>query len=398
MIFPLNDIRDIPRVALFADTFHEINGAALTCRQLEHYARSAAYPFLSIHAGQQTSSFCEGTVLTQEFKRFPLSFKLDDELRYDPLFWRHLRQATRITRDFKADLVHITGLNDVGQIGASVAYRLGIPLIASWHTNIHEFAARRLDKFLFPFPANVRRAMTSFAAREILRGTIRFYKLAHTLLAPNKELVQMLATSTSRPVFMMRRGIDTDLFSPAQRTVVNDGVIRLGFVGRIRPEKNVRLLAEVEKALVGDGITNFRFTIVGEGSERTWLEQNMRFADFAGVLTGEALARAYANMDLFLFPSRTDTFGNVILEAMASGVPAVVTSDGGPKYIVQNGVTGMITDDDQAFISAVKRLISDQERLRQMKIRSRKYAQEVTWAKIFDEIYQVYSFTLLNKS
>ncbi|MGH9916584.1 MAG: glycosyltransferase, partial [Pyrinomonadaceae bacterium] len=188
------------------------------------------------------------------------------------------------------------------------------------------------------------------------------------------------------------------LFSPAQRTVVNDGVIRLGFVGRIRPEKNVRLLAEVEKALVGDGITNFRFTIVGEGSERTWLEQNMRFADFAGVLTGEALARAYANMDLFLFPSRTDTFGNVILEAMASGVPAVVTSDGGPKYIVQNGVTGMITDDDQAFISAVKRLISDQERLRQMKIRSRKYAQEVTWAKIFDEIYQVYSFTLLNKS
>ncbi|MGH9917089.1 MAG: glycosyltransferase, partial [Pyrinomonadaceae bacterium] len=194
MIFPLNDIRDIPRVALFADTFHEINGAALTCRQLEHYARSAAYPFLSIHAGQQTSSFCEGTVLTQEFKRFPLSFKLDDELRYDPLFWRHLRQATRITRDFKADLVHITGLNDVGQIGASVAYRLGIPLIASWHTNIHEFAARRLDKFLFPFPANVRRAMTSFAAREILRGTIRFYKLAQTLLAPNKELVQMLAT------------------------------------------------------------------------------------------------------------------------------------------------------------------------------------------------------------
>lgn len=396
VISPEHNTGNIPRVALFADTFHEVDGAALTSRQLELYARNAAYPFLSIHSGQQTGSFCEGTVLTQEFKRFSPSFRLDDELRYDPLFWRYLRQATQITRDFKADLIHITGLNDIGQIGASVAYRLGIPLVASWHTNIHEFAAHRLDKLLFFVPANARRRVTSFAAREILRGTIRFYKLAHSLLAPNKELVQMLSTSTARPVFMMRRGIDTDFFSPTQKTVTDDKLIRLGYVGRVRPEKNVRLLAEVEKALRTDGITNFRFTIVGEGSERMWLEENMEFADFTGVLKGKALAHAYANMDIFLFPSRTDTFGNVILEAMASGVPAIVTSDGGPKYIVRDGLTGIITRDDQSFISAVKTLIKDQERLRQMKTEAREYAQEATWEKIFAEVYQVYRLTLLN--
>ena len=114
----------------------------------------------------------------------------------------------------------------------------------------------------------------------------------------------------------------------------------LGFCGRLSIEKNVFLLARIRTELMERGITNFRFLIIGHGKEEGWLRQHLPNAEFTGVLRGHDLARAYANMDLFVFPSHTDTFGNVVLEALASGVPAIVTPDGGPRYIVKDGETG----------------------------------------------------------
>ena len=92
------------------------------------------------------------------------------------------------------------------------------------------------------------------------------------------------------------------------------------------------------------GVTNFRFVIVGHGGDEAWLREHLPGAEFTGVLRGEALATAYANMDLFVFPSHTDTFGNVVLEALASGVPAIVTPDGGPRTIIGNSKTGREDD------------------------------------------------------
>src|SRR6185437_13013342 len=89
-------------------------------------------------------------------------------------------------------------------------------------------------------------------------------------------------------------------------------------------------------------------------------------ADFAGVLRGEELARAYADMDVLVFPSHTDTFGNVVLEALASGVPAVVTCDGGPKYIVRDGQTGFVTG-DEGFSTAIARLVQDRSMMQSMR-------------------------------
>ena len=106
------------------------------------------------------------------------------------------------------------------------------------------------------------------------------------------------------------------------------------------------------------GLRDFRFLIVGHGKEENWLGQNVPNAEFTGVLRGNDLARAYANMDLFVFPSHTDTFGNVVLEALASGVPAIVTPDGGPRYIVKDGETGCIATDD-GFSGAIASLILD---------------------------------------
>src|SRR5262249_9593783 len=158
-----------------------------------------------------------------------------------------------------------------------------------------------------------------------LWACMHFYSLARVILAPNNEHMRLVAAGTKRPVFPMRRGVDTELFSPGKRDI-HDNVFRLGYVGRLCPEKNVRFLSALEQVLLRGGLDNYRFLIVGEGGERAWLERNLIQADFTGELHGEFLARAYANMDLFVFPSETDTYGNVVAEAQASGVPVVVTS------------------------------------------------------------------------
>jgi len=121
----------------------------------------------------------------------------------------------------------------------------------------------------------------------------------------------------------MPRGVDAELFHPAKRTRDLEDTVRvLGFVGRLSVEKNIGLLAEIEHAL---NQNKEKFLIVGHGGDEAWLRERMPRAEFTGVLRGEELSRAYANMDLFVFPSHTDTFGNVVLEALASGVPAIVT-------------------------------------------------------------------------
>ena len=379
-----------PRVALFADSFHELNGVALASRQQEAFARRRELPFLSVHTGQETNSKTEGTVTTLELERGPASLAVDDGLKFDPFLWRYMRQVSRTLRQFKPSVIHVTGPSDVGILGASLAYHMDIPLVASWHTNLHEFAARRLKKLLSFMPATYRELAASLTERHTLDGVALFYKIARVLLAPNPDLIEMLRAHTAKPVFLSQCGVDTDLFTPARR-FRQDGAFTLGYVGRLRPEKNVRFLSKLERQLP-DG--NHRFMIVGEGSERPWLERNLRRAEFTGVLDGEDLARAYANMDLFVFPSTTDTFGNVIQEALASGVCAVVTNEGGPKFLVQSGVTGHVAINDRDFIRGVIDIMSDAEKHRRMRLNARAAACEASWDRVFETVYSAYDTCL----
>ncbi len=158
----------------------------------------------------------------------------------------------------------------------------------------------------------------------------------------------MIEKGAGKACYPMHRGVDTDLFNPRRRDRGDDTFV-IGYVGRLTVEKNIRELVELERRLIQEGLSNFRFLIVGQGAEESWLRANMKKADFTGVLRGEELARAYANMDIFAFPSRTDTYGNVVLEALASGVPAVVTDSGGPRFIVRDGETGFVARDPQEF-------------------------------------------------
>jgi len=157
------------------------------------------------------------------------------------------------------------------------------------------------------------------------------------------------------------------------------------------PEKGLRLLPRVEAALRQAGIPEVRFQITGAGSEREWLERHLSRATFTGVLQGEALARAYANLDIFAFPSRTDTFGNVVQEALASGVPAVVTGAGGPRFIVREGETGFIAAGDDEFCRRVVLLAREAAMRRAMGAAARRQVESQSWDRVFEEVYRGYA-------
>jgi len=239
-------------------------------------------------------------------------------------------------------------------------------------------------------PEGASQGFTKFIERQVRTGAKLYYMMPTVLLAPNQEIVEMLRSGTTRPSKLMVRGVDTDIFSPDKRTI-NDSIIRFGFVGRLRAEKNVRLLVELEKKLLESGRKNFRFLIVGEGDERKFLEANMKTADFTGFLEGERLSEAYANMDVFVFPSDTDAFGNVPQEAMASGSPAIVSDKGGPKFFVTDGYNGYVASNLDDFVKYAQLFIDDPELLAKMKVNSIEFAQTRTWESVFETVYEAYN-------
>jgi len=392
-----------PRVAYFPDSFHEVNGVAHTSRHFEAFARRRNLPFLCVRAGNRPQALVEdGNVWSLELPRGILSIPLEKDLRFDPAYLRHLKLIADVLDRFQPDLIHITGPSEVGLLGAFLAHRRHLPLAASWHTNVHEYAARRADWFLRLLPKR-HSAATGQRIEDLALATAAwFYRKAKVLFAPNPELCNLLERSTGRPCFLMPRGVDAEVFHPAKRTRALDDPVRiLGFVGRLSVEKNIGLLVEIEKDLVQDQEKNQgkiqdeernweRFLIVGHGGDEGWLRERLRRAEFTGVLRGEELSRAYANMDLFVFPSHTDTFGNVVLEALASGVPAIVTPDGGPRCIVRNGETGRIVPDAE-FAPAIREILLDPARHAAMRRAARAYAVTASWDAVFEGVYAAYT-------
>lgn len=385
----------LPRVAYFPDSFHEINGVAHTSRHFEAYARRRNLPFLCIRAGDRAERLVrDGNVWTLELPRGFLSFAIEKDLRFDPAFPRHVPIIEDALADFRPDLIHITGPSELGMIGAGLARWLNLPLAASWHTNVHEYAARRSD-WLLKRLSDAHAWVAGQAIEDAtLEATAWFYRMAGVLYAPNDALCARLQQATGRRCLRMPRGVDAALFHPARRTrPSNDGELVLGYVGRLSVEKNVALLATVQQELEQRGLRNFRFKIVGHGTEESWLRAHLPRAQFTGVLRGDDLSRAYADMDIFVFPSHTDTFGNVVLEAMASGVPAIVTKDGGPQTIVRNGETGRIAHDDE-FAAAILEIAADPARLAAMRQSARAYALTASWDAVFNGVYAGYEMLL----
>jgi glycosyltransferase involved in cell wall biosynthesis len=388
-------IEDRPRVAYFPDSFHEVNGVAHTSRHFEAFARRHDLPFLCVRAGDRSRALLEDdNQWTLELPRGVFSFPLEKDLRFDPAFARHMPLIEDTLERFRPDLVHITGPSEVGLLGAGLAWKFDLPLAASWHTNVHEYAARRSEWFLRLLPREQAEAAEHTIEDIFLDAIAGFYKQAKILFAPNPGLCLQLEGLTGRPCRLMPRGVDAELFHPARRNRrPQDRDQVLGFVGRLSVEKNVSLLARVQEELERLGHGSFRFLIVGHGKEDSWLRERLPRAEFTGVLHGEALSEAYANMDLFVFPSHTDTFGNVVLEALASGVPAVVTPDGGPKTVVRDGETGRVVPDEE-FAAAVSAILRDPAKHAEMRQAARTYALTASWDSVFEGVYAGYQSIL----
>jgi glycosyltransferase involved in cell wall biosynthesis len=388
-----------PRIAYFPDSFHEVNGVAHTSRHFEAFARRRNLPFLCVRAGDRPQAITEdGNVCTLELPRGFLSFALEKDLRFDPAFLRHIPLVGETLDRFKPDLIHITGPSELGMLGAGLAHHLGIPLAASWHTNVHEYLARRSDWFLRLLPERQSSATAQKIQDLALATAAFFYSSARVLFAPNRTLCDELSRRTGRPCYLMPRGVDSELFTPAKRVAKtqNREAVQetiLGFVGRLSVEKNVALLVEIEQELDRMGVTDYRFRIVGHGGDEAWLRERLHRAEFTGVLRGEELAAAYAGMDLFVFPSHTDTFGNVVLEALASGVPAIVTPDGGPATIVRDRVSGRIVEDEQ-FASAIAVILANPDLHEAMRHSARADALTASWDSVFEGVYAAYDSIL----
>ncbi|HSY36661.1 MAG TPA: glycosyltransferase [Acidobacteriaceae bacterium] len=410
-----------PRIAYFPDSYHEVNGVAHTSRNFTAYARRHDIPMLCVRAGQTTRLLDpDGSIEALELGRSPLAVHLEKDLSFDPLFFRYSDFISATVRAFRPDVIHITGPSELGLFGAYFAHQLNVPLVASWHTNLHEYAARRmrwLSRHLGRAGTGTERIVEAAA----LHIASHLYRRAEALYAPNPTLCTLLERTTHRPCHLMQRGVDTDLFTPARRTRPPDdteiGTPVLGYVGRLSVEKNVALLPKVDTQLRTLGITA-RWLIIGHGAEEEHLRSALPNAELPGVLRDEALAAAYANMDLLIFPSHTDTFGNVVLEALASGVPAIVTPDGGPAHILQSAAQSAMRSpiasasascetcragqaiappltpgriaDDEAFAAAIADVLHDPENRIAMRAAARTYAQRCSWDAVFDKVLGAY--------
>jgi phosphatidylinositol alpha 1,6-mannosyltransferase len=381
------------RVALFTDCFREANGVATLSREFAAFTQRRQLPFLCVHGGTQTQVIQRQSLTTLELKRSLAAFPLDHDLRCDPLLNLYKDWVTEQVRPFHPDLVHITGPGDIGILGSWVAHSLGIPLVASWHTNLHEYAARRLNKLFSLLPDTSRDRVCRTARDYTLRACMRFYRMAHFVLAPNETMVRLLAERTGRPAFLMAHGVDTEAFSPRWRRQPSESFC-IGYVGRLTPEKNVRWFAELERRLLAAGQRDFRVVLVGEGSEKDWLKKNLRFGETPGILRREALAEAFANMDAFVFPSQTDTFGLVLLEAMASGVPVVVNPETGVRVGVRHGVTGFCAGGLDSFTDSLLRLMNSEALHCEMSSAARRFACTRTWSGVFEQLYRTYEMGL----
>jgi len=378
------------RVVLFTDSFNEANGLATLSREFAAFAEHRQLPFCCVHAGAERRVSSRDSVITLELNRSWASFRLDRDLYCDPLLSRHRNWLIDRLLEFRPDLIHVTSPGDFGVLGFWISKSLGIPLAASWHTNLHQYASERLQKVLSFLPRAVRAGTGAAAENLSLNAAMRFYRLADFVLAPNAEMVDQLHRRTQKPACLMAHGVDAGRFSPAWRKRTN-GPCTIGYVGRLTPEKNLRWFRDLERDLLAAGQRDFRLLLVGDGSEYAWLKRNLQFGELPGVLRGDSLAAAYADMDIFVFPSRTDTFGLAVLEAMASGVPVVVSPETGARVQIQNGVAGFLAKD---FTESVLRLMRNEALRHRMGVEARRFACSRDWAAVFEALYQTYEAAL----
>jgi len=356
------------KIALFTDTLHEINGVAITIRRLIDIARTRGVELTVITSSPNPTGYENGVMNFRSVGDFVLPEYPDLRLHFPPV----LEVIDYFERE-GFTRIHVSTPGTVGLLALSIAKLMDFPIAGTYHTDIPRYV----------------RSLTSdeMLERAAWGFMIWFYGRMDEVMVPSastrSQLIERgLAPEKTRP---LPRWVDVGHFSPARRDRgfrerhgAGEGMLFL-YVGRVSREKNLELLADAFIGLSGDR-RPLHLVIVGDGPYRRELQEKLKGypAVFTGFLEGESLATAYASADVFVFPSTTDTFGNVVLEAQASGLPVIVSDGGGPKELMRDGITGIITpaDSREELTNAMRSLLLDPERTAEMGRNARLFTEQ----------------------
>lgn len=351
-------------IAIVTETWPpEINGVALTVQALALGLAAQGHAVELIRPRQASDGEAEPAA------RGPLEEVLlpGASLPRYPGLRFGLPAARRLHRRWLArrpDAVHVATEGPLGLTALRAAQRLGITASAGFHTRFDDFA---------------RHYGLGFATPLVLAYLRHFHNRAAATVVPTAELASFLRQHGFRHVRVLRRAVDTRLFHPERRDAalraqwgLSPGDLAVVHVGRLAPEKNLPLLLRAFRA-IREQHPRARLVIVGDGPARATLTAEQPDAIFAGMRHGEDLARHYASADLFLFPSVTETFGNVTLEAMASGVPVVAFDYGAAREYIRSDDSGCRVPfaDAEAFVAAATALAGDAGRRETMRPQAR---------------------------
>ncbi len=282
----------------------------------------------------------------------------------------------RALEEFRPDLIHVVSPTPLAYRAQTLALGMGVPVVASFHTHfVSYFRFYGIGRF-------------EAQGWSLLR---RFYERCARIYVPSESIIRELGEQGMRNLELWSRGIDLAGFSPHHRDrsfllerhgVAEDEPVLL-LVSRLVKEKDLHDLIPLDRELKKRGI-RYRFALVGDGPLRPTLERALPDAIFAGQQSGAELARWYASSDVFVFPSTTETLGNVVLEALASGTPAVVVDRGGPQDLIRHGSNGYVAkaNDIGDIADYLERLLRDAEMRGRMGEDGRSSASSRKWEEI----------------
>ncbi len=356
------------RIALFTETFlPKLDGIVNTLCYLLEYLEREGHDAIVVAPEGGPSNYAGAKVIGLPGAPFPLYPELK---MISPIIT--VREEIEA---FKPDVIHVAHPIALGLIGLKHAKQLGIPVVASYHTDLSGFAEQwGLGIFSEPLWAYMRWV----------------HNQADLNLCPSKATMEILADRSFERLRVWTRGVDTKRFNPAYQSQEwrkrlsegNPEAPLLLFVGRLSAEKRVEWVKDVLLS-----IPDARLAIVGDGPAGEQIREHFAGTPthFTGFLTGDELSHAYASADLFVFPAMNETLGNVLLESMASGVPVLAAAAGGPLDIVLNDETGYLVDPNsrQGFVEAAQKIILNPEKHAQMRSKARAHAEANSWDSVF---------------
>jgi len=369
------------RVALVTETYPpEINGVAMTLGQIVAALQSRDHQVQLIRPRQGNEPFPEDDDNLEQVLRPGIPIPNYSGLNIGLPAKRLLSKLWALRRP---DVVHVATEGPLGWSALAAANKMKIPVLAGFHTNFHSYS---------------RHYGFSWLKKPIYAYLRKFHNQARLTVVPTQKLRDELTLAGYRNVEVLARGVDSHLFNPAHRDPelrrewgVPEGGLAVVYVGRIAPEKNLDLLVRAFQAMaqVRPGA---RLILVGDGPEVGSLRERHPDFVFCGPRTGVDLARHYASADAFLFASTTETFGNVLLEAMASGLPSISYDYAASAEFVRHDENGLkvALEDEAGFIAQAEWLAAHPEALPALGGRARATVLGISWDAIFQRLEGFY--------